>query len=202
MAQSPNQSSQSERAARLAERFGMTRADIEHLLTDTHGEYANQPNRVVPPVVTPSETPVASSAQPRPLSGGALAVIFSILLIGLAIALSLKQGYFPQRSDRIAAAENRAAAKLADTTKNQDQSAAPFPPSVVPPGELPPESQVEIPRKIAHHVSAAAPRPLLQTSSEFEAEERLADLRADGNTKARIKSTRKHGTISYQIFSK
>jgi hypothetical protein len=44
--------------------------------------------------------------------------------------------------------------------------------------------------------------PVLQTSSNFEAEERLADLRADGNTKAHIKSVRKHGSVSYQVLAR
>ncbi len=214
MAESPNLSSQSERAAgmsdharRLADRFGMTRADIEHLLTDTHAEYATDTRQApaLPPVA-----PVASSGSyPKPLSGGVLAVIFAILLIGLGIALSLKQGYFEQRRDRSVAPDNRSHAKPADSAKitqdqEAEQSAAPIPPTTVPPGELPPEAQVKIPspRKTTHHTRAASPRPLLQTSSEYEAEEHLADLRADGNTNARIRSTRKHGTVSYQVLSK
>jgi hypothetical protein len=195
----------SDHARRLAERFGMTRADIEHLLTDTHAEYAKDtpPKSSLPPV----ESAAPASSHPKPLSGGVLAVIFTILLIGLGIALSLKQGCFEQRRDRLAAPDNRSHAKPADSTKNiqdqePEQSAAPFPPTTVPPGELPPEAQVKIPKSITHHAKAASPRPLLQTSSEYEAEERLADLRADGNTKARIRSIRKHGTVSYQIISK
>jgi hypothetical protein len=205
MAQSPNLPSQNERAARLAERFGMTRADIEHLLTETNAEYSKD---APSPAPLPLEVPIVTSgSRPKPLSGGALAIIFAILLIGLAIALSLKQGYFQQRSDRLTAAENRSHPKPVDTMKNVqnqevEQSAAPIPPTTVPAGELPPESQVGIPRSVVHHAKPVAPRPLLQTTSNFEAEEKLADLRADGNTNARIRSVRKHGAVSYQVLSK
>jgi hypothetical protein len=212
MAESPNLASQNERVTRLAERYGMTRADIELLLTATHAEYSKD----TPP--TPAllpEPPIARPrSNPKPLSGGFLAVVFAVLLIGLGIAASLKQGCFPQRSDRRMAAENRAHQKSVDTLKktqnpaasqadsSSEQPSAPIPPTNVPPGQLPPESLSGIPKSIAHHATPAAARPLLQTTSNFEAEERLADLRADGNTKARIKSVRKRGAISYQIFSK
>jgi hypothetical protein len=229
MAESPNLSSQSERATRLAERFGMTRADIEHLLTQTHSEYSGGPTPINATAETPiaqaagrtpiSETPVippSQSSRPRPLSGVALAIIFAILLIGLGIAFSLKEGYFQQRSDRKTAAENRLHPKLADTTRNsqsdstEDESAPPFQPTTVPPGELPPEAQVShqitaahpVRKTSGHPLRKASARPLLQTSSEFDAEERLADLRADGDIKAHIKSAHKHGAVSYQVLTK
>ncbi len=217
MAESSNPTSQTERSARLAERFGMTRADIEHLLTQTHSEYSGgAPTAPLAPIEQ-AKNPVSNAEEPgnrseasgpQPLGGASLAIIFAILLVGLVIAFSLKQGYFEQRHDRQAAADSRARAKLADTTKSaEEQSAAPIPPTTVPPGELPPESQVGIANRVAHHTPShvphqAAPHPALQTSSEFEAEETLADLRAEGNTKAHVKSIRKHGTMSYQVFSK
>jgi hypothetical protein len=227
MAERPNISSQQERAARLAERFGMTRADVEHLLTQMHSEYSGGPT----PTAAASEIPIALEAsglpisknpvippsRPQRLSGGALAIIFAILLIGLAVAFSLKEGYFQQRSDRKTAADNRPHPKPTDTAPNsqsdstEDESAPPFQPTTVAPGELPPEAQVGRQITPAHparktstprHIRKASARPVLQTSSEFDAEERLADLRADGNTKAHIRSVHKHGTVSYQVLSK
>jgi len=213
-------------AQRLAERFGMTRADIEHLLTQTHSEYSGSPiataeNPIAPaadstPITQAPVIPPPRSSKPQPLSGASLAIIFAILLIGLAIALSLKQGYFQQRSDRKTAADNRSRPKLADTMSNKqsdstgDESAPPFQPTTVPPGELPPEAQVS--RQITaahparktstHAIHKTSAHPVLQTSSEFDAEERLAELRADGNTKAHMKSVHKHGTVSYQVLAK
>jgi hypothetical protein len=81
---------------------------------------------------------------------------------------------------------------------------------MVAPGELPPEAQVSRQITAAHPARITSPhpfrkvaaRPLLQTSSEFDAEERLADLRADGNTKAHIRPVHKHGTVSYQVLAK
>jgi hypothetical protein len=195
----------------------MTRADIEHLLTQTHSEYLGDaaPPVAVPPTepapvssVKPPDVPPASSSRPQPLSGGSLAIIFAILLIGLAIAFSLKQGYFPQRSDRRVAQDIRSIPKPADSVQNSqkdttdDQSAPPFQPTTVPPGELPPEAAVSSQITTPHPVRKAAVHPVLQTSSNFEAEERLADLRADGNAKAHIKSVRKHGSVSYQVLAR
>jgi hypothetical protein len=215
MAESPNLSSNSERAARLAERFGMTRADIEHLLTNTNSEYAGG-SAPVPETPKPEApvTPILQSSRPQPLGAAALTIIFAILLIGLAIALSLKEGYFQQRKDRQTVSNNSSQTKPADSTQKKpkgatdqassedDPSAPPFQPTVVPPGELPPEAQVGNRIQAPRHVATASARPLLQTSSEFEAQEKLADLRADGNTHARIKSVRKHGTVSYQVLGK
>jgi hypothetical protein len=218
--------SMTDHARRLAERYGMTRADIEHLLTQTHSEYSGSPIATTEtPIAQAAErTPIAQapiipprkSSRPQPLSGAALAIIFAILLIGLGIAFSLKQGYFQQRSDRKTSADNRPNPKLADTSKNspsdsaETEPAPPFQPTIVPPGELPPEAQVSRQitaphpaRKTApHHIRKAGAHPVLQTSSEFDAEERLADLRADGNTKAHIRPVHKHGTVSYQVLSK
>ena len=154
MAERPDQTSQSERAARLAERFGMTRADIERLLTNTNAEYSS--DAPTPSAPTPAALPVTTVSKPKPLGAGSLAIIFAILLIGLMIAFSLKEGYFPQRPDRIAASENRLRAKLADTTKTDDQSAPPFQPTTVPPGELPPEAQVTVPHSVTHSVPHSA----------------------------------------------
>jgi hypothetical protein len=199
-------------ARRLAERFGMTRADIEHLLTATQAEYSKD---TPPPSALLPEPPIARPrSNPKPLSGGFLAVVFAVLLIGLGIAASLKQGCFPQRRERRIAEENRLHPKPVDTSKKTEnpvaaqadssgeQPSAPIPPTNVPPGQLPPESLAGIPKSTAHHATPASPRPLLQTTSNFEAEERLADLRADGNTKARIKSVRKHEAISYPVLAK
>jgi hypothetical protein len=44
-------------------------------------------------------------------------------------------------------------------------------------------------------------RPLLRTSSNFEAEERLAELRAEGKSKAHLKSINKHGSVHFQVYS-
>ncbi len=211
----------------------MTRADIEHLLTQTHAEYsggAPPPPSVVLPAARPAAAmpaaeanpapiiPPASQSRPQPLSGGALAIIFAILLIGLGIAFSINQGYFQQRSSRTSTAVNPTHPKPADTVKNnpsdssEDEPTPPFQPTAVPPGQLPPEAEVGPPTSPApsnppkhtptHHARSSAAHPLLQTSSEFDAEERLADLRADGNSKARIKAVHKHGTVSYQVLAK
>jgi len=44
-----------------------------------------------------------------------------------------------------------------------------------------------------------APAPVLSTSNSLEAEERLAELKAAGNTKARIVRVNRRGTTLYQV---
>ena len=236
MAERPNLISQSERstsdrASRLAERFGMTRADMEGLLTETHAEYPNAPlppatltphvpiERAAETITTPpaSSTPAPVQPQSKPLSGGFIAGLFTVLLIGLGIALSFHQGCFQQRHEI-------SAAKPVDTVQNMlnnaaEQASTPRPPTNVPPGEVPPESLV-VPREEppgtsgqpsnsgsttesqAKRAAVSAPRPVLQTSSEFEAEERLAELRADGNSHARIRVLHKSGRVAYQVVAR
>jgi hypothetical protein len=216
MAESPHLTSQSERARQLAERFGMTRADVENVLTETHAEYSGD---ALPPAMLAPEAPIeqaaratpnaessaipsAASTRTQPLSGGFIAVLLTVLLIGLGIALSFRQGCFQQRHER-------EAAKPVDTIQNMlnnaaEQASSPRPPTNVPPGEVPPEA-LAVPREEppANHADhTAASKPTLETSSNFEAEERLAELRANGNSHARMKTIRKGGSISYQVLAK
>lgn len=53
------------------------------------------------------------------------------------------------------------------------------------------------PRTVARR--RTAPAPLLSTSNSLEAEERLAELKAAGNTKARITRVNRGGTTIYQV---
>jgi hypothetical protein len=213
MAESPHLSS--ERASRLAERFGMTRADVENLLTETHAEYSadalppmlapdapiEQAARAIPNAESPA-IPPAVSTRTQPLSGGFIAVLLTVLLIGLGIALSFRQGCFQQRHEG-------QAAKPVDTIQNMlnnaaEQASSPRPPTNVPPGEVPPEA-LAVPREepLVHHTDRiAASKPALETSSNLEAEERLAELRASGNSRARMRTIHKGGSISYQVLSK
>ena len=98
-------------ATRLAERYGMTNDAVEDLMNQTQTEYSG---KAAPPVETSSQTPIEeaaarlpSSADPtimiksanKPLSGGFLAAIFTVLLIALAVALSFQRGCFQQRNE-------------------------------------------------------------------------------------------------------
>jgi len=155
----------------------------------------------------------------KPLGGGFIAGIFIVLLIALGVALSFRQGCFHRRIepqpakpvDTIQTMMNRAATQA---------SAPPLTATTVPPGEVPPESLVAPREELPGTTGPASnsgitteaqalrtdhlppPKPVLVTSSDFEAEEELAQLHAGGKLHAYMKSVRKHGTISYRVFTK
>lgn len=163
--------------------------------------------------------PPAAHQGPKPIGGGFIAAIFIVLLIALGIALSFRQGCFERRI-------GRKAAKPADTIQTMMNSAArqaslpPVPATNVPPSEVPPEALV-VPREEPPGTSGPnsnsgitteaqalradhlAPRkPTLVTSSNFEAEEELAKLHAEGKSHANMKTTRTRGGARYRVFSK
>ena len=234
MAESPDLTPQNERTRRLAERFGMTREDVEHLLSATNAEYSSP---TLPPTEIAEESPIeraaerisspptsqptvpTSTSQNKPLSGGVIAGIFIVLLIGLGIALSFREGCFEQRGMKQASKPVDTVQRILDSAA--EQASAPSAPTQVAPGELPPESTT-IPQEsppgttgppshstspseskpASPHGAASASKPLFTTTSEFQAQERLAELRADGNTHAHILAKRKGGSLSYQVFGK
>ena len=197
----------------------------------THSEYANA---ALPPVEPAQKTPIEQAAelQPqtperhlptgpakpagKPLSGGFIAAVFVVLLIGLAITASFRQGCFARRNaaptavptDTISSMMNHAAAQA---------STPPVPPTAVPPGEVPPEALVvpqeePPPGRAAHSgvtneaqamraASKRAPRPVLITPSNFAAEEELAKLHADGNTDAYMSAVHRQSGVTYRVYS-
>ena len=209
------------RVSVLAERFGMTNEEVEELLRATREEYSAQnkiPEETLPPPILQPATPEqsADSFKGPPVSGVFLAVLFAALLIALAIALSLQQGWFKQRGETKPVAQvdtiqhllNHAAAqastppeKTSDLPADEVPSEALAVPHEEPPSKSAPAASsgrnrnILRPEPITH-------RPALTTSSNFEAEEQLAELRADGNSKARIKTTRKGGGHRYEVFAK
>ena len=210
----------------LAERYGMTAESIEDILRGTHEEYrAASPTlpveeTPVPPIVEAAKvlppTPPATVPPPlhrtRPISGGFMVAIFTVLLIALGIAISFRRGCFEQRSERTAL-------KPVDTIQTllqkqaEKASTPPETPSDVPPDVVPKESlevpnvaPLETPRapkkEAQHEEKTSTTKPSLETSSSYEAEEQLAELRADGATKAHIERVKKNGSTRYRVYSK
>ncbi|MFI5202254.1 MAG: hypothetical protein ACHQNE_07695, partial [Candidatus Kapaibacterium sp.] len=168
------------------------------------------------PVNPEAVPPPAARPAAKPLGGGFIAAIFIVLLIALGVALSFRQGCFHRRNER-------QSAKPVDTIQMMMNSAAkqasspPLPATNVPPGEVPPEALV-VPREeppgtsgpnsnsgITTEAQALQAdqipplKPALVTSSNFEAEEELAQLRAGGKSHAYMKAVHRHGTISYRV---
>jgi type IV secretory pathway VirB10-like protein len=220
MAERPGIPNGRSRVSILAERFGMTNEEVEELLRSTREEYS-APSTPLPEAVYQPIPPTASvntstsSAHRQPVSGIFLAVLFTALLIALGIALSLKHGWFQQRADRQIAAQHidtihklPKAAELASKLpeKTSDSVSDEVPPDMLAEArEKHPVAPVPAPpRRIKSNAQPerATTKPALTTSSNFEAEEHLAELRADGNDKAHIKTTRKGGNVKYQVFTK
>ena len=171
----------------------------------------NNPTAPMPAPIVIHET--------KPLGSGVLTAIFTLLLIALGIALSFQRGCFRQR--RLSEIT-----KPVDTIQSllsqqaQKASTPPQNPTQVSPEQVPPEALV-VPREEPPGTSGtpsnsgimseaeaekasgiSSPKPVLQTSSNFEAEERLAELRAGGFAKARIKAMHKGGGTVYRIYRK
>ncbi len=174
------------------------------MLAESEPMPTNQDNPTAP-ASSETSTTVVKTKSVMPVSGGFMAAIFTVLLIAFGIAASFSHGCFEQRKDH-------PAAKPIDTIQNmlheQDEKAStpPEPPTQTPPGQVPPEA-LAVPNDKAPKTSEAAPLPhtshaKLQTTSSFEAEEQLAELRADGNSKAHIKRIRKNGMMRYEVYSK
>lgn len=58
------------------------------------------------------------------------------------------------------------------------------------------------PARATHRSSRSITRPAMTTTSSYQAQQRLATMRAEGNSAARIKTTRRHGETVYQVYPK
>ena len=199
-------------AARLAERYGMTVENADELLSKTKSEYsasALPPTEEKPatPIeqaaATLSNAPVTQAVNSKPFGGGFLAAIFVVLLIGLGVALSFQKGCFRQRMERQAAKPVDTIQSLLNQQAKQ-ASTPPVQPSQTPPNEVPPEALAVPQESPAGTTGKPAPAvsSSFSTSSNFEAEERLAELHAQGYTKAHMKAVKRHGSIIYIVSAK
>jgi hypothetical protein len=216
MAERPGGSLQNPLASKLAERYGMTADNVDELLTKTQSEYSG----TLPPV-TPSDTPIEQAAanigtttttrvksgSEKSLSGGLLAAIFVVLLIALGVALSFQKGCFHQRDEAKAPAHIDTIQSILKQQAEQ-ASTPPIPPSTTNPNDVPPEALV-VPREeppgtsgkpSSSGITSATQSPsTLRTSSNFEAEERLAELRANGYARAHMKTIKRRGSVTYIV---
>jgi hypothetical protein len=183
---------------------------------------AKTPIELAEEKITNTPEPVATPPLPRattkPLGGGFLAAIFIVLLIVLGVALSFSQGCFHRRI-------GQQAAKPIDTIQTllnnaASEASSPPQPTNVAPGQVPPEALI-VPREEPPGTSGPPSNsgitteaqalkaeqnvphsPTFVTSSNFEAEEELARLHAEGRSHAHLRSLRTRGGIRYRVFSK
>jgi len=201
----------------------MTTEEVEELLRSTREEYSQQGQTTAsPPSPVSQPAPQAVSTEKTsgsfsgpPVSGIFLAVLFTILLIALGVALSLQHGWFQQRGAQPKVAKVDTVQQMLKHAAEQ-ASTPPEKPTQEPEDSIPPEALAvphdEPPVKPKPVPSARNPhskpishpsaKPALATSSNFEAEERLAEMRADGNEKAHIKTIHKGGSVKYEVIAK
>ena len=170
--------------------------------------------------IGPSPTPAAIPNAPvvvRNPNGGFMASILVLLLLGVGIALTFHQGCFEQRSQVVKQAngDTRSVARSVDTIQNllsQEQheaSAPPVSPTQVAPGQVPPEA-LTVPRETpgSHAGTSESGRAAntagnsgeaFTTTSNFDAQEKLAELRANGEKSAHVTKTKRRGVTSYEI---
>jgi hypothetical protein len=203
-----------------------TRSDAT---TPPVAEVAHEPS--VAPTNVPVTPPVMerkTSARVPPArakSGPGLPIAIAIVtLIGLGVALSFKQGCYRQRGSEQAVRPN-----ASDTLQSQQLDAAkqasepPVQPTPVTPPQVPPEA-LNVPRESPAGTTGPAgspskttsptsgttsgatkPRvrkPVLTTSSTLQAEEHLAELRANGNMRARIVAHGSGAKRTYKVYAR
>lgn len=206
----------------LAERFGMTRESVEGILGETHREYATPMTNDEPLSMTneggieSSPTPAAIPNAPvvvRNPNGGFMASILVLLLLGVGIAITFHKGCFEQRSQvaKHASGDARSVARSVDTIQNllsqeeHEASTPPVSPTQVAPGQVPPEA-LAVPRETPGSKAGTTAKGTAENSSEaftttsnFDAQERLAEMRANGEKSAHVTKTKRHGVTSYEI---
>jgi hypothetical protein len=163
--------------------------------------------------------------RPRPTGLGLPLAMVLILLIGVGLTLSVKQGCFQRRDSgptNLSAARDTLQAQQTDSAKQASEP--PIEPSSVAPPQVPPESLVtprespagttgptsnagatnmaQAKKESAHRVTRSVRKPTLTTSSPLEAEERLAELRAAGNSRARIVRNGDEENPSYRVYTR
>lgn len=189
------------RRMELARKFGMTPDAVERLLTDTHSEYAAE---TVAEAAPAEPTKVVQKHIPSG-GGGLMAAILVALFVILGITMSFNKGCFEQRHHAARMASQKPIDTIQTMLNNQTQAAStpPVTPTDVGPNDVPPEALVapkETPNASNTGITtmAQAEKSSHVTSSNFEAQERLAELKSEGKTKAHI--VRHKGRVpSYEV---
>lgn len=193
----------SETALRISERYGVPPEEVDAVITDRPLDPAEPHPMTIGALLKDTYQRKASDmAQPQsrwtPASiVGITLGILGILAIATLLVFLLQWNKEPRKEKH---------AKHKDTTAMLEEvtAAPPRLDSLTPPQEplATTNEQVSEPAsspKPATRSRRSAPSPVLSTSNSLEAEERLAELRAAGNAKARITRVSKGGTTIYQV---
>lgn len=131
---------------------------------------------------------------------GPLSWILGILLLGAIAALIFYRGCEKPRPQ--ATVESPIPAPVIDSVVTQDSTAIADSLAALAAPASPVESKAKNTapaRPRARAASSSSRNVALSTTSSFSAQERLAELRADGDQKARIRTVKKDGATLYQV---
>jgi hypothetical protein len=183
----------SETALKISERYGVPPAEVDAIIMDRPVQPGTPHPMTMGALMKDTDKSKGSRmAQPQSRWNPATVVgtvlgILGILAIVTLLIFILRWDKEPKKAEVVAVKDTVfvAVASSLDTLPTiQDSDIEPAP--------MPTTKPI-----VRRRRTAAA--PLLSTSNSLEAEERLAELKAGGNTKARIVRVNRRGTTLYQV---
>ncbi len=197
---------------RLSERFGIPEQEVRKLLYGSGSSAAPTPPPPTPPPTPPVIQPPVIMPQPEhhwnPVSTlGALLGVIGILALAAAIVIIMRVQHheppmivdMPPRHEMPApAAEPPPPSAMPKDSCCQPSTAVTDKPTETAPAEEPKQEKPTV-SKPAHHKVKTSSAAAYRTSNSMEAEEKLAELRADGHSKAKIRTITKNGVTLYEV---
>jgi cytoskeletal protein RodZ len=182
---------------RLAERFGIPEEEVKKLLTPKSNEPAPLPK--IEPIIMNQNRDTRSGWNAISTLGALLGIV-GILSLIVVIMMMMNHHHERMMVEHIPPPPSA----VLPTPAPAPPAAATMPDSCCTPSsaQTTEESKTEEPkpqtpakpkRKVSRQSSA------YKTSNSMEAEERLAELRAEGNSKAKITTTKKNGVLMFEV---
>ncbi|HET9135811.1 MAG TPA: hypothetical protein VFO76_04175 [Candidatus Kapabacteria bacterium] len=181
---------------RLAERFGIPEEEVKKLITPKPNEPAPLPK--IEPIMKQNRD--TRSGWNAISTLGALLGIVGILSLIVVIMMLMNHHHERMIVEHIPpppvlptpapAPAPPAAAPMPDSCCTPAQAQATEEPK--------PETQAAPKHKVSRR-SGTSKTSAYKTSNSMEAEERLAELRAEGNSKAKITTTKKNGVLMFEV---
>jgi hypothetical protein len=204
-------SGSSEPVKRLANRYGIPEKDVEALLYGSRAPKTEAFGSDTKEKIMADEFRPNYTIQPPPRERGwspinvisAIVGVLGIMALTIILISVLKRHEFNHASDGIpsphTAVPNPPSPTMQDTSSPMPKSAVMNEkPDDVPPPSEPNEIEAK-PAPKKHHATSSHISHGFTTTNSIEAQEHLAELRADGNSKAKIHSSSKNGMTIYNV---
>lgn len=177
----------SETARKISERYGVPKEEVDAIIADRRIQPGKPHPMTMGSLMKDSHT-TTGSYMTQPHSRWSPAAIVGIVLGILGIlAIATLLVFILQEPRKVEVVMQEPPAEVIPAPEPDTVFLAP-----VAEPEPPPAPKPAVRRR-------TAPAPVLSTSNSLEAEERLAELKAAGNSKARITRVTRGGTTIYQV---